>query len=302
MIQHIAPYVYHNEYTPMPPRDADYVLMFRGRDILCAEGDDGCSFPTVGELSIDARAAYDSGYLVYMFRLDDLRYYLLRDEPTGQGTKWPPAYDYRNSYFLRRRRPPHTCFAGMTGLHLSTWYGNNRYCGRCGAPTALSTAERALVCTDPSCTNIIYPRISPAVIVGVTDGDRILVTRYRDRVYKGMSLVAGFCEIGEEAEQTVHREVLEETGIRVKKLRYYGSQPWGFDGNLLLGFYCEAVDPQDAHPDGDELSVAEWIARDDIDIAGSMVVDATHGVTEASVTSLTLTMIQHFKEHPEDFR
>lgn len=88
----------------------------------------------------------------------------------------------------------------------------------------------------PKCGNLIYPKIAPAVIVAVTRGDQILMTRYQGRDYKGYALIAGFTEIGETAEDTVRREVMEEVGLQVKDLRYYGSQPWGADANLLLGF------------------------------------------------------------------
>ena len=99
-----------------------------------------------------------------------------------------------------------------------------------------STVERAMVC--PACGNTVYPKICPAVIAAVHDGDRLLLTRYRGRAFKKYALIAGFNEIGESIEDTVRREVLEEAGVHVKNLRFYKSQPWVFTDTLLMGFFC----------------------------------------------------------------
>jgi NAD+ diphosphatase len=115
----------------------------------------------------------------------------------------------------------------------------------------------------PDCGNMVYPKIAPAVIVGITDGDKILMTKYAGREYKKYSLVAGFCEIGEAAEDTVRREVMEEVGLKVKNIRYYKSQPWGFDSNLLMGFFADLDGVNEITRDETELAVAEWIERKD---------------------------------------
>ena len=116
----------------------------------------------------------------------------------------------------------------------------------------------------PDCGNMIFPKIAPAVIVGVTDGDRILMTKYADREYKKYALIAGFTEIGETAEQTVEREVMEEVGLSVENIRYYKSQPWGYDSNLLLGYFCDLAQKREIHLDETELSLAEWVDYRDI--------------------------------------
>ena len=91
--------------------------------------------------------------------------------------------------------------------------------------------ERAMVCR--CCGQRNYPRINPAVIIGVTNGDRLLMTKYADRPLAFYALVAGFTEIGETFEQTVEREVMEEVGLKVKNIRYYKSQPWAIDLDIL---------------------------------------------------------------------
>ena len=119
----------------------------------------------------------------------------------------------------------------------------------------------------PRCGNLIYPKIAPAVIVAVTWEDKILMTRYQGRAYKGYALIAGFTEVGETAEDTVRREVLEEVGLRVKDIRYCGSQPWGSDSNLLMGFFARLDGPGEIRMDRQELSQAGWYRREEIDLA-----------------------------------
>lgn len=114
-----------------------------------------------------------------------------------------------------------------------------------------------------SCGEVFYPRINPAVIVGVTDGDRLLITRYL-RGYGHNALVAGFAEIGETLEETVAREVMEETGLRVKNIRYYKSQPWGIASDLLTGFFCDVDGDTQVKLDGQELKSAVWTPREEI--------------------------------------
>ena len=135
----------------------------------------------------------------------------------------------------------------------------------------------------PCCANMVFPKIAPAVIVGVTNGDRILMTKYAGREYKRYALIAGFTEIGETVEETVQREVMEEVGLKVKKIRYYKSQPWGFDSNLLLGFFCELADEHEICLDREELSLAEWVDYHDI-------------LDDPEKLSLTHNMMEYFRD------
>ena len=169
-------------------------------------------------------------------------------------------YQYEAVRTLRQMISKEVCFAVMTAYHLYVWYDNNRYCGHCGKPVVHDTKERMLRC--PECGNMIFPKIAPAVIVAVVDGDRILMTKYAGRAYKKYALIAGFTEIGETAEETVAREVMEEVGLKVKNIRYYKSQPWGVDSNLLLGFFADLDGDAQIHLDREELSEGEWFARD----------------------------------------
>ena len=250
MIQDIAPSIYNNEYVPRQPQDEDYVFIFNGRTILCRVEDDRIICPKVKEIG--------AANLQFLFVINESSDYLFFGEDAPQ----IDGYSYENVSILRRIQPKLLCFAGMTAFHLYTWYSNNTYCGRCGRRTIVYDKERAMKC--PDCGNIIYPRISPAVIVAITNGEKIVMTRYAGREYKGRSLVAGFCEIGETLEDTVRREVMEEIGLSVKNIRYYKSQPWGFDGGLLMGFYCDLDGSDKIKLEEDELAIAEWVDRKDI--------------------------------------
>ena len=114
----------------------------------------------------------------------------------------------------------------------------------------------------PECGNLIYPKIAPAVIVGVTDGTRIVMTRYAGREYKGTALIAGFCEIGETAEDTVRREVMEEVGLRVHNLQYFMSQSWPFPHSLMIAFTADYLDGE-IRLDENEIAEARWFGPGD---------------------------------------
>ena len=137
-----------------------------------------------------------------------------------------------------------------------------------------------MVC--PRCGLIEYPKICPVIIVAVTDGDRLLLTRYAGRPYRGDALIAGCVEIGETVEDTVHREVMEEVGLRVKNLRYYKSQPWAFTDTLLMGYYCELDGDGAITLDRSELREGFWQRRDEITPRDSDV-------------SLTAEMVERFR-------
>ncbi len=123
--------------------------------------------------------------------------------------------------------------------------------------------ERMMRC--PECGQMEFPKICPAVIIGVTDKGRILMSKYAGREYRAYALLAGFCEVGETIEETVQREVMEEVGLKVKNITYYKSQPWSFSDTLLLGFFCELDGPDEIHLDEQELSLAEWVRREEIE-------------------------------------
>ncbi len=143
------------------------------------------------------------------------------------------------------------------------WRRRNRHCGTCGAPTASASAGHVMKCTNDACGQDHFPRLDPAIIVLVTDGERALLGRQAAWPEGRYSTVAGFVEPGESLEDAVAREVLEETGVTVLDVDYHSSQPWPFPSSLMVGFTATAS--PDAVPRADEeLEDARWFTREDI--------------------------------------
>ena len=154
--------------------------------------------------------------------------------------------------------------AAVSAWHLCSWYRDARYCGRCGEKLVHDGNERMMRC--PKCGNMIFPRINPSVIVAVTHGDYLLLTKYANRPgATRTALVAGFTEFAESFEQTVRREVMEEVGLKVKDLRYYRCQPWGISGNIMMGYWCRLDGDDDTiHLDNFELADGAWVSREEL--------------------------------------
>lgn len=270
MIQDIDSHIFRNEYEHRQPSMGDITFVFQERKILVKREEDKITFPTY-EMLQDEKVNYN-----YLFAIDDETYYLA----DIKGVEGLEGYSWENINVIRTLQPKFLAFAAITAYHLFNWYKSNRFCGSCSMPMKHSQKERALCCEG--CGHIVYPRISPAVIVGITDGDRLLITRYAGRESKRYGLVAGFCEIGESAEETVVREVMEEVGLKVKNICYYKSQPWGFSGDLLIGYFAEVDGSQEIVMDENELSEAIWMKREEIS-------------PEDDGISLTSEMMLHFK-------
>ncbi|MDQ3618059.1 MAG: NAD(+) diphosphatase, partial [Pseudomonadota bacterium] len=143
---------------------------------------------------------------------------------------------------------------------LQHWRRRHRFCGVCGGEVASARAGWLGSCTQ--CGVEHYPRTDPAVIVAVGDGQRLLLGRQSSWPARRYSVIAGFVEPGESLEQAVAREVLEETGLRVRSCRYLASQPWPFPGALMLGFAAEA-EPGEPRVSA-ELEEARWFSVDEI--------------------------------------
>ena len=144
-------------------------------------------------------------------------------------------------------------------LALTAWDRDHRHCGRCGAPTERSAAERVRACT--ACNHHAYPRLSPAVIVAVERDGKILLARNARTKMPFHSVLAGFVEVGESLEDCVAREVREEAGIELRDIRYFGSQPWPLTSSLMVGFTARWASGEIAE-DTTEIMEAAWHAPD----------------------------------------
>ena len=276
MIQDIYPHIYHNEYKDFQPENTDFILVFHRNTVMIRFKEEHLRYPTFSEMQ-----SFSCDY-EYLFSIDNYKYFLAL--PKSCHLEEPSimidGYHYENVRIFRSAASRHTAFAGITAHHLFGWYQSNQFCGRCGQKMLPDHKERMLFC--PDCRNMVYPRISPAVIVGIINGDQILMSKYAGRSYTNYALIAGFTEIGECAEQTVAREVMEEVGLKVKNIRYYKSQPWAFSGSLLMGFFCDLDGSDQIKLDTSELAEAGWYSRDEITLEDDHI-------------SLTREMIMHFK-------
>ncbi len=145
---------------------------------------------------------------------------------------------------------------------LAAWHRVAQYCPTCGTHTNVSSGGTSRWC--PSCEKDIFPRTDPAIIVAITDAeDRLLLARQGVWAAGRHSVLAGFVEAGEALEQTVHREVLEESGLQVEDVTYFGSQPWPFPRSIMLGFRARAV-TTDIRVDGEEIVSGRWFTRSEL--------------------------------------
>lgn len=275
MIQDIAPHTYNNEYRPLPPEKESFALYYEDHTALVKKTAEGIEFPAFSDLDRLNEEIYED--YTYLFAIDGERYYLVNEINRERLS----AFTMENTEIFRGVDPQYRAFAGITGYQLYNWYKNHKYCGHCGTLLAKDEKERMLYCTE--CRNMEYPKICPATIIGVVDGNRILMSKYAGRTYKKYALLAGFVEIGESVEETVKREVMEEVGLKVKNVRYYKSQPWSFSDTVLMGFYCDLDGDDTITLDKEELALAEWFEREEIPV-------------EPSRDSLTNEMIMKFKK------
>ena len=256
MIQDLGSHCYHNEYHPVPPKGRDCILFFQGRKALVEVTGDSFSFPDfqyTGEYYPQIYTSY-----TYLFSIDQVNYYLIREEALDR----LPGYTMEDIIIFRNLGPQVNGFALITGYQLHNWYESRKFCGKCGHPLVPDARERMMYC--PHCKNTEYPKISPAVIVGVRNGNRLLMSKYAGGTARRYALIAGFAEIGESLEETVKREEMEEVGLKVKNIEYYKSQPWSLSSSLLMGFYCDLEGSDQIVLEEDELSEAQWFEREEI--------------------------------------
>ena len=225
-----------------------HLYLFKGAEILLHK-DTSYRIPQLPEINL--------------FKNAMIREQLL-DETTPQGDRWgeldasftaPDGYEWAGLRAVSQQFEYETFVRAGLAFQWMDFYRTNQFCGRCGTPMQSHVQDRAQEC--PKCGYLIYPILAPAVIVAVEKGDSLLLARSPHFQPNMMSVVAGFVEPGETLEQTVAREVLEETGIRVKNIRYFGSQPWPFPHSLMLGFTAE-WESGEIEIDGIEIEAAGW--------------------------------------------
>ncbi len=266
MIQDIDPHHFDNTFIETCIRENDYIFHFNGNAILLktiGEQLDIPRFKDLPQLNIKA---------TFLFSLDHTNCFLIWGEVEFNNNDLT-YHEIRSSQTIFQK---HIEWSATVAFQLRNWYEQNRYCGKCGAATKQSLSERAINCE--SCQTSLYPNISPAIIVAILCGDKILLARgvnFREDFY---SLVAGYVEVGESIEDAVTREVKEEVGIDIYNIRYYKSQPWPYSGSMMIGFIAEADAQQVIQIDRNEIIEAAWYQRNHLpnypserSIAGEMI-------------------------------
>jgi NAD+ diphosphatase len=244
---------YRAGYFPQGEKEKAWALVFSDKRLLMQEMGNGFRLPVMEELG----GLIDGAVCLYLGSFDGNECYAVQ-----AGESFKPG-----AGMLLAELRALTGISGDEGLfmlagtasHLLYWHGLNRYCGRCGHETADKADERAKIC--PACGNVIYPRISPATITAVLRGDEILLAHnrgFRGGIY---SLIAGFVEPGENLEQCLAREIMEEVGVKVRNIRYFGSQPWPFPDSLMMAFIAE-YESGEIKVDNLEISKAAWFRAD----------------------------------------
>ncbi len=270
MIQEIYPHVFHKTFEARRADPEDIVFVCR-QDTLLLKAEDGIlHLPTVRELGLNSEDCRS------LFKQDDRWYVMLIDRDIDP----PEGYDYYTKHQYREFGPFEKLWPCAVAGSLNRWYMANKFCGACGHLLEDHPSQLARIC--PSCGRKVRPKIMPAVIAAIRNGDQILLTRYNGPASKRLALVAGYNEIGESIEDTLRREVMEEVGLKVKNLQFYKTQPWVITDSLMIGFFCDLDGEDTITLQKSELSMGTWVNREDLPP------DTTH-------LSLTAEMIEQFR-------
>ena len=196
--------------------------------------------------------------------------HIMNISPMADGTKvvtyqieMPPAdselqpYPLRQSYY---KLPRELYLKAGKCQELLYWDRNTKYCGVCGAPMRMDT-DISKKCTE--CGKEIWPQLATAVIVLIHRGDEVLLVRAKNFRTDFYGLVAGFVETGETLEEAVAREAMEETGVTITNIRYFGSQPWPYPCGLMVGFHADYVSGE-IHLQRSEIAKGGWFTRDNL--------------------------------------
>jgi NAD+ diphosphatase len=252
---HIYPKFITGTEPPVKRTEKALWFIFRGRDILLKTHKNPGAIPRLldfGELGLPVVREQYLGMLegTHCFSIE-----LPADAKAPEGMEF---VDLRKAH----SEISEGCFELVNkAVQVMEWDRTNQFCSRCGTEIYRKPGERGKEC--PDCGELFYPRISPAIIVLIRNGSKVLLARSHNFPQGIYSLIAGFVEPGETAEAAVAREVWEEVGIRVKNITYFGTQAWPFPNSLMIGFTAE-YDSGDIQPDGFEIEDAKWFSAEEL--------------------------------------
>jgi NAD+ diphosphatase len=236
-----------------PPRAALWFAFSGDRLLVRADGDlvGPVEYADLAQLGAD----FESGH--YLGRLNDLDCYAVDVDTSPE--ELPSEMKAEGLRALYGRLPDEFYAVAGRAVQILLWDKTHRFCGRCGQPTVNAPADRAKLC--PQCGLLSFPRLSPAVIMLIQRGDdEFLLARNRAFADGFYSVLAGFVEPGESLEEAVAREVQEEVGLEIRDIRYFGSQPWPFPHQLMIGFTAHYASGE-ISLQADELVEANWYSR-----------------------------------------
>jgi len=238
---------------PGEKTESAYWFVFQERKMLIMTGRSTSSVPRIADIRTTGIKPIRE---IYLGSLDGIYCYAAEVE----GSIGPPkGMSFHGLWGLHGHVEEALFRAAFRAIHTIEWDKADQYCNRCGSKNQPKIGERAKEC--PQCGDVSFPRISPAIIVLVERDGKALLAR-SGRFKEGLfSTVAGFVEPGESLEDAVHREVKEETGIDVKNIRYFGSQPWPFPDSLMVGFTAEYAGGE-IKIDDNEILDARWFPVD----------------------------------------
>jgi NAD+ diphosphatase len=241
--------------APVKPCEPAWWFAFRGNQLLLHLDNSSVRLPRLlnfAELNLPVRRQH------YLGRLGDQPCYAV-DLPEETATAEGMTFQGLRQVYGRLEED--LFWVASRAVQIVDWDRTNRFCGRCGVPLKARESERAKEC--PQCGLLHFPRLAPAVIVLVERGRELLMARSRHFAPGVYSVLAGFVEPGETLEEAVEREIFEEVGIRVKDIRYFGSQPWPFPHSLMIAFTA-TYDGGELQINDQEIESAGWFTPENL--------------------------------------
>jgi len=251
------------DFVAAAARDPTSLLVpvWRSRSLVRRDAD-GWSAGLV-EVHHEFRLTVDDDDLVMLGRFRDVICFAVEVHGDAPPATLPEATSFEDLRMVGGNLPADEAGLLAYARAMVLWRRRHRHCGTCGAPTTVASAGHVMRCSNASCGDEHFPRLDPAIIVLVTDGERALLGRQAAWPAGRYSTIAGFVEPGESLEDAVFREVLEETGVTAVDARYHSSQPWPFPSSLMIGFTATAAPDAVAKAD-EELEDVRWFSRADV--------------------------------------